>query len=173
MEVKIPAFKVTTVFDVSQTYGKELPTLGVNELTQDVTRAKDFMEALKIVSPVPIEFGETKGESKGFYSLSDQSITIKEGMSDAEYEELLRVRIRGMLKAAAYKGYRHLVLGAFGCGAFVNDARTVAKAFKDVFDTFRFPELNMDQLFASVDFAVLCRRDTYNYDQFHALFHDE
>lgn len=84
VEVKIPAFKVTTVFDVSQTYGKELPTLGVNELTQDVTRAKDFMEALKIVSPVPIEFGETKGESKGFYSLSDQSITIKEGMSDAQ-----------------------------------------------------------------------------------------
>lgn len=97
----------------------------------------------------------------------------KEGMSDAEYEEMLRVRIRGMLRAAAYKGYRHLVLGAFGCGAFVNDARTVAKAFKDVFDTFRFHGLNMDQLFESVDFAVLCRRDTYNYDQFHALFNDE
>ena len=84
VEVKIPAFKVTTVFDVSQTYGKELPTLGVNELTGNVERAKDFMEALKKVSPVPVNFGETKGDSKGFYSPSDQSITIKEGMADAQ-----------------------------------------------------------------------------------------
>ena len=84
VEIKVPAFKVTTVFDVSQTYGKELPTLGVNELSQDVDRAKDFMEALKKISPVPIEFGETKGDSKGFYSPTDQSITIKEGMSDAQ-----------------------------------------------------------------------------------------
>ena len=84
VEVKIPAFKVTTVFDVSQTYGKELPTLGVNELSQNVDRAKDFIESLKKISPVPIEFGETKGESKGFYSPTDQSITIKEGMSDAQ-----------------------------------------------------------------------------------------
>ena len=84
VEVKIPAFKVTTVFDISQTYGKELPTLGVSELGENVDRAKDFIESLKKVSPVPIEFGETKGESKGFYSPSDQSITIKEGMSDAQ-----------------------------------------------------------------------------------------
>ena len=84
VEVKVPAFKVTTVFDISQTYGKDLPTIGINELSQDVDRAKDFIEALKRISPVPVEFGETKGESKGFYSPTDQSITVKDGMSDAQ-----------------------------------------------------------------------------------------
>ena len=84
VEVKIPAFKVTTVFDVSQTYGKDLPTLGINELGNEVDHAKDFIESLKKISPVPIEFGGTKGESKGFYSPSNQSITIKEGMADAQ-----------------------------------------------------------------------------------------
>ncbi len=84
VEVKVPAFKVTTVFDISQTYGKELPTLGVSELNEGVDKAKDFIESLKRISPVPIEFGETSGESKGFYNVNDKSITIKEGMSDAQ-----------------------------------------------------------------------------------------
>ena len=84
VEVKVPAFKVTTVFDISQTYGKELPTLGVSELNEGVDKAKDFIESLKRISPVPIEFGETNGESKGFYNVNDKSITIKEGMSDAQ-----------------------------------------------------------------------------------------
>lgn len=96
----------------------------------------------------------------------------KEGMNEEEYEQLLRNRIAGMLKAAAYKGYRHLVLGAFGCGAFLNDAKTVAKAFSDVFETFSFHGYGMNELFESIDFAVLCRRDLYNYEQFHALFHN-
>ena len=84
VEVKIPAFKVTTVFDISQTYGKELPTLGVNELTGEVDHAKDFIESLKKTTSVPIVFGETQGESKGFYSPTENTITIKDGMSDAQ-----------------------------------------------------------------------------------------
>ena len=84
VEVKIPVFKVSYVYDISQTYGKELPTLGVAELGNTVDRAKDYIDSLKKVSPVPIEFGETNGDSKGFYSPSSQSITIKDGMSDAQ-----------------------------------------------------------------------------------------
>lgn len=84
VEVKIPAFKVTTVFDISQTYGKELPTIGVNELTGEVDRAKDFIDCLKKTTSVPINFGETTGDSKGFYSPTENSITIKEGMSDVQ-----------------------------------------------------------------------------------------
>ena len=84
VEVKIPVFKVSYVYDISQTYGKELPTLGVAELGNTVDRAKDYIDSLKKVSPVPIEFGETNGDSKGFYSPSNQSITIKGGMSDAQ-----------------------------------------------------------------------------------------
>ena len=84
VEVKIPVFKVSYVYDISQTYGKDLPTLGVAELGNTVDRAKDYIDSLKKVSPVPIEFGVTNGDSKGFYSPSNQSITIKDGMSDAQ-----------------------------------------------------------------------------------------
>ena len=83
-EVTIPYFKITRVFDISQTEGKELPTIGVNELLKDVDGAKDFIESLKKVSPIPIEFGETNGDSKGFYSPVDNKIVVKDGMSDAQ-----------------------------------------------------------------------------------------
>ena len=83
-EVTIPYFRVTKVFDISQTEGKELPTIGVNELLKDVDGAKDFIESLKKVSPIPIEFGETNGDSKGFYSPVDNKIVVKDGMSDAQ-----------------------------------------------------------------------------------------
>ena len=46
-----------------------------------------------------------------------------EGMSDEEYRAMVYKRIDGMLKTAAYLGYKVLILGAFGCGAFGNDAR--------------------------------------------------
>ena len=52
-----------------------------------------------------------------------------EGMSQQEYEAMMYQRITGMLNVAAYLGYKHLVLGAFGCGAFRNDARVVSDLF--------------------------------------------
>ena len=44
-EVTIPAYKVVSVFDVSQTEGKELPDIAVDELTGDVDRYKDFFRS--------------------------------------------------------------------------------------------------------------------------------
>ena len=55
-EVTIPAYKVVSVFDVSQTEGKELPDIAVDELTGDVERYKDFFTVLEKTSPVPIGF---------------------------------------------------------------------------------------------------------------------
>ena len=43
-EVTIPAFKVTTVFDVSQTDGDALPTLGVHQLTGNVEEYNQFLK---------------------------------------------------------------------------------------------------------------------------------
>lgn len=53
-EIVVPSFKVVSVFDVSQTDGRELPSLGVNELTGDVAQYDRFFEALKLSCPVPI-----------------------------------------------------------------------------------------------------------------------
>lgn len=50
-EITIPAYKVVTVFDVSQTEGKELPDIAVDELTGDVDRYKDFSPPLKRLPP--------------------------------------------------------------------------------------------------------------------------
>jgi antirestriction protein ArdC len=83
-EVTIPAYKVVTVFDVSQTEGKELPSIGVNALTGDVEHFKDVLSALEKVSPVPINFEEIKGSAHGFYSLADKRIAIQEGMSQLQ-----------------------------------------------------------------------------------------
>lgn len=83
-EVTIPAYKVVTVFDVSQTEGKELPTIGVNVLTGDVEHFKDVLSALEKVSPVPIGFEDIKGSAHGYYSLADKRIAIQENMSQLQ-----------------------------------------------------------------------------------------
>ena len=84
VEIKIPAFRVVTVFDYSQTDGKELPGLGVNELHGNVERYQDFMEALSRVSPVPIRYEEMEGDRKGYFIDLSRPIAIKEGMSETQ-----------------------------------------------------------------------------------------
>ncbi|MDD2965507.1 MAG: YodL domain-containing protein [Bacteroidales bacterium] len=83
-EVTIPAFKVVSVFDVSQTEGKELPSIGVNELLGDVEHFKDFYAALEKASPVPIGFEQIGGSAHGYYHLEEKRIAIDEGMSELQ-----------------------------------------------------------------------------------------
>lgn len=68
-EVLMPAFKVVNVFDVSQTDGKPLPTIGVNELTGDVAQYEMFFEALKKARPVPMGFEQIDGGAKGYFHM--------------------------------------------------------------------------------------------------------
>ena len=84
VEIKIPAFRVVTVFDYSQTDGKELPGLGVSELQGNVDRYRDFMEALARVSPVPIRYEGMEGDRKGYFIDLNHPIAIKEGMGEAQ-----------------------------------------------------------------------------------------
>ncbi len=83
-EITIPAYKVVSVFDVSQTEGKELPDIAVDELTGDVDRYRDFFAALEKTSPVPIGFEQIPGSSHGYYHLEDKRIAINEGMSELQ-----------------------------------------------------------------------------------------
>lgn len=84
VERVITKFRVTTVFDVSQTTGEPIPEFEVSELEGDVLIYHDFMESLKMVAPVPIRFIEIDGEAKGFYQLVDKYIAIQPGMSEAQ-----------------------------------------------------------------------------------------
>ncbi|NCB92427.1 MAG: DUF3849 domain-containing protein [Clostridia bacterium] len=84
MEIVIPRFRITTVFDVSQTEGKPLPELGVEELEAAVDNYEIFMEAIRNVSPVPIRFDEIEGESHGYYHNVEKEIVIQSGMSESQ-----------------------------------------------------------------------------------------
>lgn len=83
-EVTRPAFKVVSVFDVSQTEGREIPSLGVDELSGDVREYEMFFEALKRSCPVPMEFENIEGSAKGYYHQMEQRIAIREGMSQVQ-----------------------------------------------------------------------------------------
>ena len=83
-EIKVPAYKVVSVFDVSQTEGRELPDIAVNELTGDVDRFNDFFAALEQASPVPVGFEKIEGGAHGYYHLEEKRIAIDEGMSDLQ-----------------------------------------------------------------------------------------
>ena len=83
-EVQVPAFKIVSVFDVSQTEGEPLPSLGVEELTGGVEQYQDFFKALEQTSPVPIGFEDIPGGSHGYYHLTEKRIAIQEGMSELQ-----------------------------------------------------------------------------------------
>lgn len=78
-------------------------------------------------------------------------------------EQLQRIheqRMARILRIAALHRCDVVVLGAFGCGAFCNDPRIVAKAYANVLPEFR-------HAFETVEFAVYCTKaDTTNFDVF-------
>ena len=81
-------------------------------------------------------------------------------ISDGALLVLHRQRARHMLTVAAANGADILVLGAFGCGAFMNPPQIVAKAYADV-----LPEFS--GRFEHIEFAVYCSpSDDSNYQAF-------
>ncbi len=81
--VKVPRFKVVSVFDVAQTEGKPLPQLAL-DLHGNVQHFEIFLEALKRTSPVPLEIKPIPDDTDGFFSLTNQDITIRAGMSQVQ-----------------------------------------------------------------------------------------
>ena len=82
-EIRIPRYKVVSVFDVSQTEGKPLPQLAKN-LTGDVKQYEIFLEALRRSSPVPLAFEAMNPNTDGYFSQKDQRIAIRKGMSEVQ-----------------------------------------------------------------------------------------
>ncbi|WP_270620531.1 antirestriction protein ArdA [[Clostridium] innocuum] len=83
-EVTIPAYKVVSVFDVSQTEGKELPDIAVDELTGDVEQYQDFFAALEKTSPFAMGFEALSGSIKGRCNYEEKCILINEGMDELQ-----------------------------------------------------------------------------------------
>ena len=84
VEVTIRAFKVVKTFDLSQTDGKELPTIGPSELVGNIEGYPKLLQALQEISPVPVSFELIDGNAKGFYHLEDKKIVVQDGMSEVQ-----------------------------------------------------------------------------------------
>ncbi len=94
-----------------------------------------------------------------------------EGMSEESFSGMFFNRIDGLLKCAAYFGYDRLVLGAWGCGAFGNDAALVSDLFFRALKEMNRGGLREKDLFRRIDFAVRSRDPQgYNYREFFRNF---
>ena len=83
-EITIPAFKVVSVFDVSQTDGKEIPDIAVDSLTGSVEQYEDFFKALEQTSPVPVGFERIESGAHGYYHNAEKRIALNEGESELQ-----------------------------------------------------------------------------------------
>ncbi len=81
--ITVPAFKITTVFDLSQTDGKEIPTIA-NQLTGNVEDYEKFFKALKEISPVPIELEKIDRAANGYYHLTEKRIAVRDDLSEMQ-----------------------------------------------------------------------------------------
>ncbi len=82
--IKLMAYKPVSTFDISQTEGKPVPQLDVKELIGTVEDYKNLFKAIKLVSPVPIEFEDIKTGSKGYFHTTENRIAIKTDMSEVQ-----------------------------------------------------------------------------------------
>jgi len=83
-----------------------------------------------------------------------------------ELRDIIKTRLKLFLYACAYHGYKDLVLGAWGCGAFGNNPYDVASCFYDLFFNNGFKDY-----FDNIAFAVLGGGE--NYKAFADVFGDE
>ena len=84
VEITVNAFKPVSTFDVSQTEGEPIPTIGVNELSGSVEGYETLLAAIKEVVPVPISFEQIDSGAKGYFHLEENRIVVQEGMSEAQ-----------------------------------------------------------------------------------------
>lgn len=83
VEQIIPKYKITHVFDISQTDGEPLPTL-TEELKGKVNDFINFKKALENSTSFNISYGSIKGEAKGYCTPALKRIMVKENMSEVQ-----------------------------------------------------------------------------------------
>lgn len=67
VEKAINGYKESKVFEISQTEGKDLPTLGVDELVGSVDHYEDVVAAIEKASPCPVVFMDIPSGAKGYF----------------------------------------------------------------------------------------------------------
>lgn len=133
VEVMRQAYKVVSVFDVSQTDGKELPDIAV-ELIGSVDNYAAFFEALKQESPVSIAFEDIAGSAKGYFSPMENRIAIQEGMSEIQtiktaIHEIAHAKLHGNDKPEPEPAWKVIMVSDGGTKQdYLCDFKTEAEA---------------------------------------------
>ena len=84
-------------------------------------------------------------------------------ISDDELEQIHIRRGRKILETAAANKNEVVILGAFGCGAFMNNPEVVARAYKKLIEEFKYT-------FETIEFAIYCSpRDDSNFRIFNVI----
>lgn len=107
VEVQRLAFRLGTVFDVSQTDGEPLPEI-THELQGELTD-RDLFEAAKRSAPtgISVVIGSVDGSAKGYYSPAECEIRVKEGMSEAQQMKTLAHELGHAYAEAEYTEQDH------------------------------------------------------------------
>ncbi len=77
-------FTIRHVFDISQTEGRELPTIGVAELEGDVAQYNTLYQRLVDICPCPVFCEVIAGNAKGYFSFVEEKIVLNAGMSQVQ-----------------------------------------------------------------------------------------
>ena len=84
MKISPNRFKIAHVFDLSQTEGRELPQIGVSELTGDVADYTGIYDRLTAISPLPVVQEDFQRAAKGYTSFTENRVVVKPGMSQVQ-----------------------------------------------------------------------------------------
>ena len=98
--ITVPDYRAVSVYDVSQTEGKELPTTHVDVLDGDVEHFQDLQAALIQASPYPISIEPILDGAKGRCFYLEQRIAVNEGMSELQ---TLKTSIHEVAHARLYE----------------------------------------------------------------------
>ena len=104
-EITVPDYRVVSVYDVSQTEGKELPKTHVDMLSGDVEQFQDLQAALERSSPYAISIEPVLDGTKGRCFYLEQRITVNAGMSELQ---TLKTAIHEVAHARLYEKNSHL-----------------------------------------------------------------
>jgi hypothetical protein len=83
-------------------------------------------------------------------------------MADWEIRKM-KYRINAQLETLRVHGVKHVILGAFGCGAFYNDPKTIAELYKQAIE-------ERKAYFEVIVFAIIHETPNTNFEKFKEVF---
>ena len=98
--------------------------------------------------------------------ISSAAVNLKHASQPANYDTLMKDKIRAILRVSCEKGHDSVVLSSYGCGPFQNKLENVVRFFKEV-----FLESEFKGMFKEVVFAIIhggTSKDTF--EKFDAAF---